>query len=196
MFVKVCGLSTPDALDAAIEAGADAVGFVFAESPRQIAPSAAARLAAVVPRTILKVAVMRHPTRAAWTRVFEEFDPDCLQTDAEDLAGIQLPAGCSALPVYREGAVPADELPERMLFEGKHSGSGQTADWDAARALATRTELILAGGLDVENVADAITLVRPFGVDVSSGVESGRGVKDRRKILEFVSRVRELEQTT
>ena len=77
-----------------------------------------------------------------------------------------------------------------MLFEGAVSGSGSTADWDAAAELAPRTQLILAGGLGLDNVAEAIRRVRPWGVDVSSGDERRRGEKDPKKIREFVARAR------
>jgi phosphoribosylanthranilate isomerase len=83
-----------------------------------------------------------------------------------------------------------DPLPERLLFEGPVSGIGETADWSKAAALARRTQLILAGGLNPSNVADAIKRVKPFGVDVSSGVESSPGVKDAQKILDFVRAAR------
>jgi len=189
MFVKICGITSTEAAEAAVEAGADAVGFVFAESPREVTPERALELAAAVPRTVKRVAVLRHPPRALWQRVLEVFEPDWLQTDAEDLAEIELPRNCTALPVYRDGRAP-NTAPTRLLFEGAKSGSGRTADWDAARALAARCELILAGGLDAANVADAIRTVRPWGVDVSSGVERRHGEKDPQKIREFIARVR------
>jgi len=113
---------------------------------------------------------------------------------AEDLADIELPRGCFALPVYRDGRSP-ESPPARLLFEGTKSGSGRTADWDEARALASRTELILAGGLDTANVADAIRRVQPWGVDVSSGVEKRRGEKDPQMIHEFIARVRAIDGT-
>jgi phosphoribosylanthranilate isomerase len=192
MFVKICGLRTSDAVAAAVEAGADAIGFVFAESPRRIAPSSAAALAAAVPKPILRVGVFRHPTQAECDAVLAEFAPDYIQTDAADFATLDLPPGVARLPVYREGeAVTAKGV--RLLFEGKASGMGQTADWQQAREIAARNELILAGGLDVENVAAAIRAVQPWGVDVSSGVESSRGVKDPAKIRTFIARVRALE---
>lgn len=196
MFVKICGITTPDARDAALEAGADALGFVFAESPRRITPRAAAALARSIPPGTVKVAVLRGVTHAECDALFDAFVPDWLQADADDLARVTLPAACRALPVYREGRAHGLALPPRILFEGARSGSGTAADWHEAKRLAARTELILAGGLDVANVATAIAWVRPFGVDVSSGVESRRGNKDPQRILEFVSRVRELEQTT
>jgi len=192
MFVKICGLSTEDAVAAAVEAGADAIGFVFADSPRRIAPSSAAALAAEVPKDVLRVGVFRHPSQAECDAVLAEFEPDYIQTDAADFATLALPAGIARLPVYREGeAVTASGV--RLLFEGKASGMGQTADWGQAREIAARNELILAGGLDVDNVAAAIRAVRPWGVDVSSGVERSRGVKDPAKIRKFIARVRALE---
>jgi len=194
VFVKICGINSEAAAAAALEAGADALGFVFAESPREITPERARELAADVPAGVKRVAVLRHPPRDLWQRVLDVFAPDWLQTDAEDLADIELPKNCAALPVYRDGRAPSAP-PRRLLFEGVKSGSGRAADWNEARALAARCELILAGGLDAANVADAIRIVRPWGVDVSSGVESRRGEKDPRKIREFIARVRALDES-
>ena len=88
MFVKICGITTRAAMDAAAEAGADAVGFVFAPSPREIEPERAAALCADLPRSMVRIAVMRHPTRALWRRVADAFAPDWLQTDAEDFEAL------------------------------------------------------------------------------------------------------------
>lgn len=194
MFVKICGINSEAAAAAALEAGADALGFVFSESPREVTPERASKLAAGVPKRVKRVAVLRHPPRDLVRRVLDVFAPDWLQTDAEDLGAIDLPSGCEALPVYRDGRSP-ESPPSRLLFEGSKSGSGRTADWEEARALASRTELILAGGLDVANVADAIRRVQPWGVDVSSGVEKRRGEKDPQMIHEFVARVRGVDGT-
>jgi phosphoribosylanthranilate isomerase len=191
MFVKICGMNSPEAVEAAVAAGADALGFVFAESPRQVTPEQAKSLAAGVPANVIRVAVMRHPHKEHWERVLEVFEPTWLQTDAEDFRWIKLPKSCLALPVYRDSNAPADsDLPDRLLFEGTHSGSGRVADWDEASGLARVAEVILAGGLTVDNVAEAIGFVRPWGVDVSSGVERARGEKDPQLIREFVARVR------
>lgn len=191
MFVKICGITSVDAIEAAIAAGVDALGFVFADSPRRLSLDQARTLAAAVPASVLRVAVMRHPEREYLRTVVTQFAPDLVQTDAEDFEALELPPGCGALPVYRNGAARfADALPRRLLFESGTSGSGTVADWDEARSLAESTELILAGGLDAGNVGSAITRVRPWGVDVSSGVERSRGRKDPRKILEFVARAR------
>jgi phosphoribosylanthranilate isomerase len=202
MFVKICGITSDSALAAAVAAGADAVGFVFAESPRRITPSRAATLCADLPAGIVRIAVMRHPDASAVVEVLDTFAPDWLQTEADDFARIELPPACQALPVYRNGRLPAafttgngaaTTLPPRLLFEGALSGTGETADWDEARTLARKTEIVLAGGLDPDNVAGAIRYVRPWGIDVSSGVEASRGVKDPKKIEEFVARVRAVE---
>jgi phosphoribosylanthranilate isomerase len=194
VFVKICGLNSPESVAAAVAAGVDALGFVFAESPRQVTPEQAKGLCAGVPAHVTRIAVMRHPHKEHWERVIEVFEPNWLQTDAEDFRWIKLPSTCVALPVYRDSNAPADsDLPDRLLFEGTHSGSGRVADWDEARGLAHVAEVILAGGLTVDNVTDAVRFVRPWGVDVSSGVERAPGEKDPEKIKEFVARVRAIE---
>jgi phosphoribosylanthranilate isomerase len=197
-FVKICGLKTERAVAAAVAAGADAVGFVFAESPRRITPARAMALCRDLPPIIMKVAVMRHPVQADWDAVWSGFDPDWLQTDAGDLPGLTLPEPVTVLPVYRD----RPELDEAtatgadlLLFEAAASGQGLRADWDRASRLAARTRVILAGGLTPENVGAAIHRVRPFGVDVSSGVESRPGVKDPARIEDFIAAVREAERT-
>jgi phosphoribosylanthranilate isomerase len=147
-------------------------------------------LAARVRHKVACVAVTRHPTRAAVDEILREFKPDILQTDLDDLDGLQLPRTLSVLPVLRPGPQPACALPARVLFEGPVSGSGRTTDWEAAAALAQRSQVILAGGLDPVNVGIAIRQVRPFGVDVSSGVEETPGVKSAEKMEKFVAAAR------
>jgi phosphoribosylanthranilate isomerase len=98
------------------------------------------------------------------------------------------------LPVLRSGAAHPGPLPPRCLFESPSSGSGERADWTAAVRVARTSQLVLAGGLDPSNVGEAVRAVRPFGVDVSSGVESGRGVKDAARIREFIRAARGAEQ--
>lgn len=190
IWVKVCGLTTADAVAAAVDAGVNAVGFVFAESKRRVTAVQAAELARDVPRHIVRVAVMLHPSQAELDEVWSQFRPEVLQTDADDLATLQVPAGLQVTPVFRAGRVLPATLPTRLLFEGPVSGTGETTDWSAAASLAARTQLILAGGLKPANVAEAIAIARPFGVDVSSGVEARPGVKDPQKIYDFVRNAR------
>lgn len=190
IWVKVCGLTTLDAVVAAVDAGVNAVGFVFAESKRRVTARQAAELARDVPREILRVAVMLHPSQAELDEVWSLFRPDVLQTDIDDLATLRVPADLRVTPVFRAGRELPKTLPTRLLFEGPVSGTGETTDWSAAASLAARTQLILAGGLQPANVAEAISIARPFGVDVSSGVEARPGVKDPRKIYDFVRNAR------
>jgi phosphoribosylanthranilate isomerase len=194
LFIKICGLTEPAAVTAAVSAGADAVGFVFATSPRQITPRAAGMLCRELPDNIVRVAVMQHPDADAWQRVRDEFWPDWLQTDAEDFTTLVLPADCKPMPVYRDAQLHEQPMPERwppqLLFEGSRSGAGRTADWSVAAQIADQTRLVLAGGLNPDNVQAAIQQVRPWGVDVSSGVETTPGHKAPALIEQFVSRAR------
>ena len=196
IFVKICGLTTEADVVAAVEAGADALGFVFAESPRRVTVERAAALTRDVPASIVRVAVMRHPTPAEWQEVESGFRPDWLQTDVADFDRLDRGTGVERMPVYRDSpALDEDQVAreQRVLFEAASSGIGERADWALAARLAVATRLMLAGGLDPDNVADALRQVRPWGVDVSSGVERRRGVKDPNKIAAFVNAVRELE---
>lgn len=190
-FVKICGMTDARAVQAALEAGADAIGFVFAPSVRQVSPQEAAELALPARGRALCVAVTQHPAAAKLQAIFSVFKPDVLQTDAEDLPGIELPADVQVWPVLR-GAIPEGFVPPtgRFLFEGPRSGTGKVADWSAARAMARGRELILAGGLSPANVSEAIATVHPFGVDVSSGVEVVPGSKSMALIGSFVASAR------
>lgn len=190
LWVKICGLTTHEGVEAAIDAGADAVGFVFAPSQRQVTAQRAAELAAGIPKHVVRVAVMQHPAQALVDEVWQVFRPDVLQTDAQDLAGLFVPEALAVMPVMRAGRELPPTLPRRLLFEGPVSGSGATADWQVAAELARRTQLVLAGGLNPINVTAAAHAVRPFGVDVSSGVEREPGIKDAGKIQEFVRAAR------
>ena len=197
IWVKICGLTTPEAVEAAVAAGADAVGFVFAPSKRQVTATQAVQLAQGLPRRIPRVAVMLHPTQSQLDEVWAEFRPDVLQTDAEDLQTLQIPMGLAVMPVVRNGVglkPDFQKVQKRILFEGPVSGVGSTSDWHSAAQLARTTELVLAGGLNATNVADAIAAVRPFGVDVSSGVEASPGIKDPARIHEFVRRARAVSE--
>ena len=192
MFVKICGLTTPEGVAAAVKAGADAAGFVFSPSPREVTPAEARKLATALPATMRRVAVFRHPPPGWIERVLDEFPADWVQSDAMDLPGVDL-GGAEALPVFRSGAPLPALLPELLLFEGPDSGAGRVADWPLAAELAGRTRIILAGGLRPANLAEALARVRPWGVDVSSGVESSPGIKDPSLVMAFVAAARRAE---
>jgi phosphoribosylanthranilate isomerase len=192
MFVKICGLSTKKHVQAAVEAGANAVGFVFAESVRRVDPMHATDITARIPSDVKRVAVMLHPTNDEWQEVLREFMPDILQTDAEDMEHLDIPDNTECWPVFREGQKVTGtfrlppKVPVTFVYEGAKSGQGEAVDWSAAAKLARNGNMILAGGLGPENVGEAIATAKPFGVDVSSGVESAPGEKDSQKIRAFI----------
>ena len=196
-LVKICGLTDAAAVNAAVLSGADAVGFVFAESVRRLQPSRAIEISGDVPANVKRVAVMLHPTPSEWEEVRETFSPDVLQADIEDFADLVVPDDIERWPVIREGRVATDRaVPTTFVYEGTSSGSGQKVDWSKAAELARRGNMILAGGISAGNVAAAIREVAPFGVDVSSAVESAPGKKDVNKIQAFMEAVKAAQQET
>ncbi len=197
MLVKVCGLRARAEVEIAVEAGANAVGFVFCEkSSRNVSPDEARAASDGLPGNVKRVAVMQHPGKDEWETVLREFNPAVLQTDATDFAYLDVADNVERWPVYREGdEVPTDAGTSRQdqalfVYEGLKSGSGQTVDWTVAAAIARRRCMILAGGLDEHNVGMAIRTVHPAGVDVSSGVEKTPGKKDPGLIKRFIEAAR------
>ncbi len=189
MWIKICGMTTSEGVEAALAAGADAIGFVFAASPRRVTVELACRLAECARGKVRCVAVTRHPGQPLVDEILRGFRPDVLQSDAADLEHLRLPDTLERLPVVRAWRA-GQPLPARLLFEGAASGAGRTCDWDSAAEAARRAQLVLAGGLTAGNVAAAIAAVVPFGVDVSSGVEARPGVKSPEQINRFVTAAR------
>lgn len=197
LFVKICGVTGPDAVEAAVDGGADAIGFNFyPPSPRFLSPRQATALAGPVPAHVRRVAVMLRPQQAEWDEVFESFKPDCLQADADCLEELRLPDSVGRLPVYRDHEqfdTDSFSLEIPCLFESAVSGQGRPPSWERAALLARRASVMLAGGLDPGNVGEAVRRVHPWGVDVSSGVESSAGVKDPRRIHAFIRAARQAD---
>jgi len=193
LWIKICGLTTETGVEGAVRAQVDAIGFVFAPSKRQVTPQRARELARDVPAAIARVAVFQHPEQALLDEVCEVLQPDFVQTDIEDLATLRVPDTVRVNPVVRAGRALPQALPQRIVYEGPVSGVGTKVDWSTAARIAMRTKLVLAGGLNPENVAEAIRIVNPYGVDVSSGVEASAGIKDPALIMRFVSAAREAQ---
>lgn len=190
LFIKICGIGDLESARACLEAGADAIGFVFAESPREISPSRARSIAHALPESLIKVAVFRRLTQRNLDRVLSDFSPDLVQADHDTLGPI---AEDRRLPVYRDGVGVAPSG-GRFVYEGPVSGVGERVDWARATGVARIGEMILAGGLRPDNVGRAIDTIRPYGVDVSSGVESEPGVKSPALIRSFVAATRAAEE--
>lgn len=195
MFVKLCGLRTEADVAVAVETGADAVGFVLTASPRQIDVDQAKRLVAEVPPHVLSIAVVRGIPAAEAGSLAAQAGAQALQLHGdypreafEELSGLRLVRATALGPDtdMRTGAF-GEEL---LLIDSPVAGSGE--QWDITRLAEHRPtgNWLLAGGLSPETVAGAISVARPWGVDVSSGIESSRGVKDHGRMREFVSAAR------
>lgn len=203
--IKICGVrDLPGAL-AAAEAGADAVGFVFVPaSIRNITPADALEIALVLPPMITKVALLVDPAPDDAARLAAEFPLDAIQLhgseDERAVADVREAVGC---PVYKAVRYDPDSIGDELrrweavpevdaiLVDGSAGGQGTAFDWAGlARAAAgVEAPIVLAGGLTPDNVADAIAAAHPFAVDVSSGVEKPRGVKDPALIARFARAV-------
>ena len=193
--VKICGVTSPEAVEAAVAAGADAIGFVLAaDSPRRLAPADARRLAALVPPFVARVAVLRHPSFDEARAAIDAIAPDLVQAEPSTAIERAIEGRVRLLPVLHDGPGLLERLPfgaPAVLLEAEgRGGRGLAPDLERAAALARRVRLVLAGGLTPDNVAAAIAAVRPFAVDVSSGVESSPGVKDPRRIAAFIAAAR------
>ncbi len=203
--VKICGIIDPAAAVAASDMGADAVGFVFyPPSPRNLEPDAAADLARHLSPLVTRVAVFRSPESSEIIDVASRFHPHVIQVEPTADVVEAIPDRVSLLPVFHDGpdvenemaafASPSGAAPTIVLEAAGTGGRGLAPDWDRAAKIAKSTNLVLAGGLSPDNVAEAIRIVRPWAVDVSSGVESSPGIKDPKLIAAFVAAVREAER--
>ncbi len=212
LLVKICGLKTPEALDVALESGADLVGFVFfAPSPRNLALAAARDLGARVKGRAGKVALSVDADDATLTAIVESLKPDMLQ-----LHGVEPPERVTALrghfglPVMK--AVPIAErkdlarievyktVADWLIFDARAprdatrpGGLGTPFDWTLLKGIDPGIPYMLSGGLDAGNVAEALRITRAPGVDVSSGVERAPGEKDADKIRAFIRAARAAE---
>jgi phosphoribosylanthranilate isomerase len=187
MFVKVCGITRLEDAVAAVDAGAGAIGFVFwPESPRFVDPYRARAIAAELPPFVTAVGLFVNQPLAYVNGVAA-----LVRLGAAQLHGDETPAFAAgvAAPVIRALSVDAAAAwpaGATLLLDAhdpvKRGGTGRTIDWAAAADVAARRRVLLAGGLTPDNVADAIARVRPFGIDVSSGVERAPGVKDHQRL--------------
>lgn len=197
MFIKICGITREEDALLATALGADAVGFVFAPSTRQVAPSIAADIARRLPADIMTVGVFRDESPK---RVVEIVNSAGLR--AAQLHGHESPEDCrwvsERVPVTIRALSAGSPDLERfddfgadlLLLDSPLPGSGEVFDWAMAEGAPGQRQMLLAGGLDPSNVATAIERVGPFGVDVSSGVESSPGRKDPRLLRAFIEAAR------
>jgi phosphoribosylanthranilate isomerase len=205
--VKICGVTSHDDLDLAVDAGADALGFVTdvpVDSPREVDSGTAAELVAAAPPFVTTTLVLMPESPTHAVSLARTIQPDVLQLhcefDAEELQFVRAEASTKLVVAVdatdRERARDLDDVADAVLVDSTTDegagGTGETHDWDATRELAADLDspLVLAGGLTAENVAEAVTTAGPYGVDVASGVESSGGVKDADAVRSFVRAVR------
>ncbi len=199
---KICGITSIEDALAAADAGADAIGLVFySKSPRAVDIHQARRIIAALPPFVTTVGLFVNASRCELTEILEAVPLDVLQ-----FHGDEAPQACSGFhrPWYKALRVGAGEDLSAQIAQysgasailldtfvaGVPGGTGQVFDW-ASIPSDINKPLILAGGLTVENVADAVRQVRPYAVDVSGGVEAAKGIKDAERVREFVRRVRQ-----
>lgn len=229
IWIKICGTTTLDDALAAVDAGANAVGFVFASSPRRVTPEAAHEIAAALPRDIEKVGVFANESAERVETIARQVGLDIIQLHGDETPDFArnlrrsgdgrartrvfkvvsvLPGAEAALGEFDSAGVVdgilLDSAVLRVACMGQgtelvRGGTGVSFDWKRAAefvpALAQRTPVILAGGLSPANVAEAVRILKPWGVDVCTGVEASPGIKDRAKVRAFVSAVRDSEPT-
>jgi len=200
MWVKICGVTSEEDALLAVAMGADAVGFLFAPSPRQMSPSAVQAITRRMPPEVLAVGVFRDERPQ---RVVEIVNQCGLR--AAQLHGHESREDCGYVAVRVPIVIKAFEAGDRrleraeeygadiVLVDAPDPGSGKVFDWKLAEGAPRGRRLVLAGGLDPANVADAIARVHPWGVDVSTGVEASPGKKDPSKVRAFVQAARAAE---
>ena len=197
MFVKICGITNEDDALLAVAMGADAVGFIFAPSPRQIAPQQVYDITRRLPPEVLTVGVFRdeHPARVV--EIVHRAGLKAAQLHGNETPADTIEVASKVRWVIKVFAAGSPQLPradrygtDLIMVDSPSGGSGKVFDWDLAAEAPDGPRLILAGGLTPDNVAEAIRAVEPWGVDVATGVESSPGRKDALKVKRFIEQAR------
>lgn len=197
MFVKICGITNEDDALFAVAMGADAVGFIFAPSPRQIAPQQVYDITRRLPPEILTVGVFRDELPSRVVEIAHRAGVKAVQLHGRETPEQTAEVANSIRWVIKAFSATSPELrradrygTDLVLVDAPAPGSGKLFDWGLASDVSPSVRVILAGGLDPDNVADAIKVVEPWGVDVASGVEARPGVKDPTLVRRFIVNAR------
>ena len=198
MFVKICGITNEQDALLAVALGADALGFVFAPSPRQISPALAREIVKRLPPETVTVGVFRNETPSRIVEIVNEARLQGAQLHGQETAAMTAEVATNVRFVIKavvagsQDATHANEFSaDAILVDGLHPGSGTAYDWELLQDIPTDIRLMLSGGLTPENVGAGIMQVRPWGVDVSSGVEKSPGQKDAVKLRHFITNARD-----
>ncbi|MGW7574124.1 phosphoribosylanthranilate isomerase [Streptomyces sp. NPDC054765] len=196
LFIKLCGLKTEQDVDKVVEVGADAIGFMFADSPRRVDATTAIRLVRRVPSTVMTVGVFRNQAASEVRSLADLTGVRALQLHGNEGRAHYTELGQEGWTLIR-GTAYREPLPRRgqlgediLLLDAPTPGAGVPWDWSRKTFQSPGSPWLLAGGLTPGNVSDAIQATRPWGVDVSSGIESTRGVKDPALIEAFIKAAR------
>lgn len=198
--VKICGITNSDDALAAAEHGVEMLGFVFAESPRRISLEQAVLIGNEIPSFVARVGVFVNEKADKVREIAEACALDALQFHGSETPEYCRQFGRKAVKAFRiKDAAALDGLAEYgsgpfvldTFVEGLAGGTGRTFDWNLVSRAARQGQIILSGGLNPNNVAEAIAKVKPYAVDVSSGVEAAPGIKDAKKLRAFMKAVRE-----
>ena len=197
-MVKVCGITNPADARVAAEAGADAVGFIFAESPRLVAAEEARRISIALPENVLKVGVFVNAPPEVVLRVAAEAGLDIAQLHGDETPETVAAVRAGGLPVMKAIRVRnADDLADVERFdadlllldaysERARGGTGERFDWGVAKSLKGRGNIVVSGGLTPENVREALDFFEPYGVDASSSLEDAPGKKNQESVRRFI----------
>lgn len=198
MIVKICGITRLEDAEAAVDAGAGAIGFIFwPNSPRFIDPHRARKIAAALPPFVTSVGVFVNQSLDYVNRVAGLVRLGAVQLHGDETAEFAAAVSHPVIKAVAPGRGEPVKWPARVrLLLDVHDplargGTGRTIDWAAAADIAAHRPILLAGGLTPDNVADAVARVRPFGIDVSSGVERAPGIKDHRRLRALFEAVHE-----
>jgi len=197
-MVKVCGITNPADAREAAEAGADAVGFIFAESPRLVSAEEARRISIALPENVLKVGVFVNAPPEEVLRIAAEAGLDMAQLHGDETPETVAAVRAGGLPVMKAVRVRnADDLADVERFdadlflldaysEKARGGTGERFDWDVAKSLKGRGNIVVSGGLAPENVREALDFFEPYGVDASSSLEDAPGKKNEDSVRRFI----------
>jgi phosphoribosylanthranilate isomerase len=213
-MIKICGIKSEENALLAAEAGADFIGLVFASSPRQVTPAQAKNIVAALKKnkaTVKAVGVFVNMPTPTVRKITDTCHLDWAQMSGDEPWEYCLDLSRPVIKVIKVGHDNRPESVSQQLASGaqmltgkkhiflldandgnKYGGTGLTFDWNLAKPVAEKFPVIIAGGLNPENVGRAIKLIRPWGVDVSTGVET-KGIKDMKKVIKFIEAVRETD---
>ena len=199
--IKICGICDLESAKTAVEAGADMIGFHFCDSDRRVSPDDARDILEELPVRTSVVGVFIDEQPAEVRRIAEYLDLDLVQLHGSEAPGFQAGRPVMKVLKVRDGVVRgADDWPDPIMLDSwsadQRGGTGQTWDWEVARPLLRTRSVFIAGGLQPGNVGKVVSQLKPYGVDVSSGVEARVRVKDAEKVRAFIRAVRLAEALT